>query len=123
MARDHWRVLLALRELDREHAESSFDASEVATRAGLDLGVTERELEYLERLGAATSEGDGELEFTPTDLPVEDTGRRHDTLRELDAEEREALLDAINRGDVDPADALYDVDDAVDAAERALGAS
>lgn len=123
MARNHWRVLLALRELDREHGGSYFDTKEIASRAGVDIGTVERDLEYLEHLGAAESQGDGELDFRPTDLPVEEAGSRHDTLRELDADERDALLAAIDRGDVDPENVLYTVEDAIEAAERAAPAS
>jgi hypothetical protein len=115
-----FRVLAALSELDVERDEP-VPTGEVATRAAVSIGVAERELTTLDAVGAAEElDADGER-FVPKEMSVEDVARRVDTLDELDSDERSALLAALRRGDVDPAETLYDIHDARDAAERAIG--
>ncbi|MGB9963973.1 hypothetical protein [Halobacterium sp. CBA1126] len=115
-----FRVLAALRELAAE-TDDAPATDDIATRAAASIGATERELETLAAVGAAEErDADGER-FEPTGMSVEDVAKRVDTVDELDTDERSALLEALGRGDVDPADVLYDVHDARDAAERAAG--
>ena len=66
-------------------------------------------------------ETDGET-VTLTDLPIEQAGARLETLDAMSDEEYEALTAALENGTVDPSEELHDVNDAREAAQRALGA-
>ncbi|MFB6271182.1 MAG: hypothetical protein ABEH83_14655, partial [Halobacterium sp.] len=120
MGEKTFRVLAALRELAAE-TDDAPPTDEIATRGAVSIGVAERELNTLDAIGAAEElDADGER-FRPTDMSVEDVARRVDTLEALDSDEWSALRTALRRGDVAPADVLYDVHDARDAADRAAG--
>lgn len=120
MTKHVWRVYATLEQLSWQEDGQWFTTRRISTIAALSIGETERALEYLEDIGGAESSRDGELEFAVTDTSMEDLASRHDSIEDLDRERRNALLDALQRGDVDPT-TLYNVEDAREAAERALG--
>ncbi|MFC7166218.1 hypothetical protein [Halospeciosus flavus] len=120
MAKHVWRVYATLEQLSWQEEGQWFTTRRISTIAALSIGETERALEYLEDIGGTESSRDGELEFALTDTSMEDLASRHDSIEDLDRERRTALLDALDRGDVSP-QKLYNVDEAREAADRALG--
>lgn len=119
MSEHTWRVFATLPEFEKESGTPvTVTANDVGSRAAVDNGIAERELERLRPAGIVDRDGD---EYRYEGASVELAAARLDTLEELHEDECEALASAVKNDDVDPGEALGDVHDAREAAERALG--